>query len=292
MTPRRLLPILAVFLVVAAAYFLLTWHQSKEAREKEEAKQLFAVKETDISSITLKRPTEEIRLVKEGKEWRLVQPLKEQADKVTLSSLVSALSHLRLTRELGPQKDLTPFGLTQPALVISFTAGDKSHTLSVGKKIPGGQGYYVRRDQDPQILIIPSSSKESLDRRLADLRNRSLFDFTVEQVKALRVKTPKTQITLEKKGEHWLLAGKENFKIYPARLERLLRFVSLARVKEFVADAPQEVSKFGLAPPASWTAGLAFAVSLAGAFLLSERGFEAYCLRGGLVGNSLGPSAD
>ena len=32
--------------------------------------------------------------------------------------------------------------------------------------------------------------------------------------------------------------------------------------------------------------------SSAGAFLLSERGFEAYCLRGGLVGNSLGPSAD
>ncbi len=32
--------------------------------------------------------------------------------------------------------------------------------------------------------------------------------------------------------------------------------------------------------------------SSAGAFLLSERGFEAYCLRGGLVGNSLGPTAD
>jgi len=32
--------------------------------------------------------------------------------------------------------------------------------------------------------------------------------------------------------------------------------------------------------------------SSAGAFLLSERGFEAYCLRGGLVGNSLGPKDD
>ena len=32
--------------------------------------------------------------------------------------------------------------------------------------------------------------------------------------------------------------------------------------------------------------------SSAGAFLLSERGFEAYCLRNGLVGNSLGPAAD
>jgi len=248
-TPRRLLPILAVFLVLAAAYFLQEWYQSKEAREKEEAKQLFAVKETDISSITLKRPSEEIRLVQKGKDWRLVQPLEEQADKVTLSSLVSALSHLRLTRDLGPEKDLKPFNLAQPALVISFTAGDKPHTLSVGQKIPGGQGYYVRRDQDPRVLIISSSSKESLDRRLSDLRNRSLFDFTVEQVKALRVKTPKIQVTLEKKGDHWRWAGRENFKIYPARLERLLRFVSLARVKEFVPEATKNLKALGLAPP-------------------------------------------
>jgi CRP-like cAMP-binding protein len=32
--------------------------------------------------------------------------------------------------------------------------------------------------------------------------------------------------------------------------------------------------------------------SSAGAFLLSERGFESYCLRGGLVGNALGPRQD
>jgi CRP-like cAMP-binding protein len=32
--------------------------------------------------------------------------------------------------------------------------------------------------------------------------------------------------------------------------------------------------------------------SSAGAFLLSERGFEAHCLRGGLVGNALGPQQD
>jgi hypothetical protein len=249
-TPRRLLPILAVFLVLAAAYFLVEWHQGKQAREKEEAKKLFAVKEADIAAITLKRPSEEIRLVKEGKAWRLVQPLKEQADRVTLSSLVSALSRLRFTRDLGPEKDLTPFGLAQPTLVISFTAGDKPHTLTVGKKTPGGQGYYVRRDQDPQVLIIPSSSKESLDRRLSDLRNRSLFHFTVEQVKALRVKTPNIQVTLEKKGDRWRWAGKENFKIYPARLERLLRFVSLTRVKEFVPNATKDLQDYGLAPPA------------------------------------------
>ena len=249
MTPRRLLPFLGIFLVLAASYFLLEWHQSRKAREKEEAKKLFPVKEADITAITLKRPAEEIRLVKAEKHWRLAEPLKEQADKVTLTSVLSALSNLRQTRDLGPEKDLQPFGLDKPSLVVSFTIGDKSHTLSVGKKIPGGQGYYVRRDQDPGVLIIPTSSKESLDRRLSDLRNRSLFDFTVDQVKVLRVKTKKTQVTLEKKGDSWRWSGKEKFKIEPDRLERLLRFVSLARVKEFVSDNPKNLKAYGLAPP-------------------------------------------
>jgi len=249
-TPRRLLPFLAVFLVVAAGYFLLEWHQGRKAQEKEEAQKLFSVKDGDITSITLQRSSGEIHLVREGREWRLVQPLKEQADNLTLNSLVSSLTRLRRTRDLGAEPDLKPFGLDKPSLVVSFTAGDKSHNLSVGQKIPGGQGYYVRRDQDPRVLVIPSSSKESLDRGLSDLRNRNLFDFAVDRVQALRVKTPQSQVTLEKKEDQWRLVGRDNFDVRQERLERLLRFVSLARVKEFVADAPQEVSKYGLAPPA------------------------------------------
>ncbi|MFW6122747.1 MAG: DUF4340 domain-containing protein [Thermodesulfobacteriota bacterium] len=249
MTPKRLLPLLAVFLVVAAAYVLLEWHQGRQAREKEEARKLFRVQEADITAITLQRQGEEIRLVKEGQDWRLEQPVKGQADQVTLNSLASTLARLRRTRDLGPEKDLKPFGLEEPALKVSFTVKDKSHTLSVGQNIPGGEGYYARRDQDPGVLVIPASSQESLDRRLSDLRNRSLFNFAVDQVRALRVKTPQTQVTLEKKGGQWRLVGRENFEVDPERLERLLRFVSLARVKQFFADAPQDLSRYGLAAP-------------------------------------------
>ncbi|MFW6127342.1 MAG: DUF4340 domain-containing protein [Thermodesulfobacteriota bacterium] len=249
MSPRRLLPFLAVFLVVAAAYIFLEWHQGRQARQQEEARKVFRVEEGDITTITLQRPQEEIQLVREDKDWRLVQPIKEQADRVALNSLASTLARVRRTRDLGAEKDLKPFGLEEPGLKVSFTARDKSHTLSVGQKIPGGEGYYARRDQDPGVLVIPDSSKESLDRRLSDLRNRSLFNFTVEQVKGLRVKTPRIQVTLEKKGEEWQWAGKKNFDVFPERLERLLRFVSLARVKEFVTDEPQDLRQYGLASP-------------------------------------------
>lgn len=250
MTPRRLVPILAVFVVLAGLYFALDWHQARKARQEEEAKKLFAVKEADINAITLKRPDQEIRLAREGKDWRLTQPLTDQADAVALSSLVNTLASLRFVRDLGPEKELQNFGLDQPALVVSFSAGETSHTLSLGAKAPGGQGWYARRDQDPRVLLIDSGSKESLDRPLTDLRNRALFDFLVENVKALRVKTRAGVVVLEKKDGAWQWLGRENVKVQADRLGSLLRFVSMSRVKEFVADAPKDLKPYGLTPPA------------------------------------------
>ncbi|MGQ9689080.1 MAG: DUF4340 domain-containing protein [Desulfobaccales bacterium] len=250
MTPRRLLPFLLVFVILASLYFALEWHRERQSRQEEEAKKIFAVKEADISAVTLKRPSDEVHLAKEGQKWHLTQPLKDQVDAVAMNSLLNTLAHLRLTRDLGLEKDLKPFGLDRPALVLSFKAGDKSHTLSVGNKAPGGQGYYARRGQDPRVLIIDASSKETLDRPLADLRNRALFDFTLDKVTALRVKTPAGIVALEKTGDKWQWLGREQVKIFADRLERLLRFISLARVKEFVSDAPQDLKKYGLDPPA------------------------------------------
>jgi hypothetical protein len=250
MTPRKLLPFLAVFLVLAATYFALEWHRGKVAREEAEAKKIFAVKGPDITAITIKRPSEEIHLVKDGKIWRLDRPITERADNITMNALLASLSQLRLTRDLGPEKDLKPFGLDQPPLVVSFAVGDKSYVLDVGKKSPGEQGYYARRDKDPRVLIIDTATRESLDRPLSDLRNRVLFDFLADQVKILKVKTGSTQVVLEKKGNSWTWVGKADVKIYPDRLARLLRYLSLARVKEFVPGSPKDLKTYGLEPPA------------------------------------------
>jgi len=248
--PRRLLPFLAIFLVLAGSYYILEWHRGEKAREQEEAKKLFTIKEVDITAITLQRGPDKIHLIKKGKDWQLTHPLQDRADGLTMNSLLAALAYMSLDRDLGPEKDLKPFGLDQPPLVVTFTAGDKTHTLALGKKTPGDRGYYARRDQDPRVLVVAATTKESLDRPLSALRDRTLFDFSVDQVKAVRVKTESTQVDLKKTGETWRWVGKENLVINPDRLERLLRYASLARVKDFVADNPQDLGSFGLAPPA------------------------------------------
>jgi hypothetical protein len=64
MTPRRLIPYVVVFLVLAGAYGGLRWRQEQQAARDEQAKKVFAIKESDLSDLTLVRGKDEVRLVK------------------------------------------------------------------------------------------------------------------------------------------------------------------------------------------------------------------------------------
>ena len=149
MTPRRLLPLLAVFLVLAVSFITLQWYQERQEQARQQAKKIFPVKEEEITALTLKRGKEEIRLIKKDKEWEIINPLKSKADPVAVSSLLTTLSFLDKVRDLGEEKDLANFGLSEPALVVEFNAQGKIYKLALGAKTPGDQGYYVRKDQAP-----------------------------------------------------------------------------------------------------------------------------------------------
>ena len=135
-----------------------------------------------------------MRLVKKDQVWRLTAPLNTKADQTIVDSMLTTLARLRKERDLGEEKDLKPFGLDKPGLVVKFTAQGQPHQLAIGAKAPGDQNYYVLRDQDPHLLTISTGSKDSLDRQLLALRDKTLLTFITGEVKGLRVKTPKTTV--------------------------------------------------------------------------------------------------
>jgi hypothetical protein len=258
MNPKRVLPLLLIFLVLAGTYAFLTWRQARQESREQEARKLFAVKEVEITALTLKRANEEISLARTGAEWRLLKPLQAKADQVSLDAMTGTLAHLEMRRELGEQKDLKAFGLEAPALVVEFTAQGKPHRLSLGARAPGGVGYYALRDQDPRVLVISANHKESLDRPLIALRDRTLFSFDAEQVKTLKLRRGATLVDLEKTGpQSWRWVGRPQFAVRRDRVEDLLRQLHIARVQEFVAEAPRDLRPYGLGqPPVEVVVGL------------------------------------
>jgi hypothetical protein len=249
MSPRRLLPLLAVLLVLGGAYFAARWHQGATAKRRQDAQKLFQVQAGDITQVVLKRGQEEVHLTKQGNDWRLTKPLADRADPLTLTSLTTALAGLQQDRELGEDKDLNRFGLETPAFIIEFTASGQTHRVAFGSRTPGEQGFYARKDQAPQILIIAAGAKQTLDRTVKDLRDKTLLEFTPDQVKSLKIRVGQVNLELKKIGENtWQWVGRENLKIRADRVEMLLRTLHLARVQEFVEETPRDLKNFGLDP--------------------------------------------
>lgn len=246
MSPRRLIPYLVIFLVLVGTYAGLRWHQAqKEAREAR-AKQVFAFKADEINAVTLKRDQAEIQLTRQGVAWEITKPLKARADALAAGDLVKALAQLKEERDLGPG-DLKAFGLDKPGLVVSFTAKGQPHQLALGSPAPGGRGFYVRKDESPNILLIAAGVRDSLDQPLDTLRDKTLWAFDPGQVKSVKLRTDKTEVNLEKRGATWTWMGRPDFRVRSDRVEQMLRRLSEARVTGF-PPTPKDLKAAGLAP--------------------------------------------
>lgn len=249
MTPRRLLPYLLLFLALAGTYAALKLHQDRREAQEQETKKIFKVAAGDIGELTLIRGNEEIRLIKEDKEWRLAKPLKAKADQEVMDALLTTMAHLVKERDLGAGADLKSFGLEAPALVVAFTAQGQHHRLVVGAKAPGDRSCYALKDQERNLLLISVGDKDSLNRPLAALRDKTLLTFSPEQVKAVRIKTGNSAVTLEKTApQKWRWVGRDDFQVRGDRVETLLRRLNGTRAKEFVTEAPQDLRTYGLSP--------------------------------------------
>jgi hypothetical protein len=252
MNPRRLIPYVVIFLVLAAVYVGLRWRQEQQVARDEQAKKVFHLEETDFSDLSLVRGKDEVRLVKKDRVWLLTAPLNTKADQTIVDSMLTTLARLRKERDLGAEKDLKPFGLDKPGLVVKFTALGQPHQLVIGTKVPGEkdqQGYYILQDQDPRVFMISTGSKDSLDRQLLALRDKTLLAFIIGEVKGLRVKGPKTAVTLEKTGpQTWRWVGRPDFQVRGDRVEKLLRDLHIARAKNFLEPPPKNLEALGLVP--------------------------------------------
>jgi len=249
MTPRRLLPYLLLFLVLAGTYTALKWHQERRQAQEQQAKKVFQVKEGEMGELALIRGKEEIRLTKTGEDWHLTQPLKTRADQETVGRMVTTLAHLQKERDLGAEQDLKSFALDQPPLIVEFTAQGKTHRLLIGGKVPGDKGYYSLKDQERNLLLISAGDKDVLDHPLSMLRDKSLLLSSPEKVKGLKIKAGNTAVQLEKLGpQSWRWVGREGLQVRGDRTEGLVRQLHAARLKDFVDEAPKNLRTYGLAP--------------------------------------------
>ena len=240
--------ILAVLLL---AFYLYETREEEKKKNAEEATQaLFQVKPDDVTSLLLKSGDQEMRFEKRSGTWEILHPVRSGVDSFALTRLLTRLTGLKSLRLITESpKDFSEFGLQQPALSITFRAGDQDNTLLIGSVSPIEKGYYVAKGSERKVYFISGDDKTALDRPLLELRDKKLFTLKTDLVRRVIIERKGERWVLDKKDGRWLFEGDEDLKIDSEKVEVFVRPTLWAEAQSIEKEDAADLKLYGLDHP-------------------------------------------
>ncbi len=120
-------------------------------------KRLFAVKSEEIERININRVGQVFDVTKSGDDYRLLSPHEARVTHDQWNRLVWAVKSLEYERT-DSAKDVedAKYGFDKPELEITVygKSGLVINDIAIGRKTPGGDGYYVRSASGDTVYII------------------------------------------------------------------------------------------------------------------------------------------
>jgi hypothetical protein len=175
-------------------------------------------------------------------KWRMDQPYAAAADSGAVATLLTTASTILPAEKLGAVKDLQPFGLNHPARVSLTLASGTKYTFLLGGKSPTSENVYLKLASSPQIYTVPSYVKTDLEQTAFALQDKSLLDFSADQV---------NQVTLDYHGKHFQFTRSQGKwpKAEKANLNDLTDAFANAEMDAMISPQGKDPAKYGLVHP-------------------------------------------
>jgi hypothetical protein len=246
----------------AYAYFGLYKADKRGRRQAVNAQLVFDVfdKQT-VQKVTLLRGASRSVVERTGLDgqdlpvWRLVEPLKDQADGLTLNAFLGVVERLASQRRIPLEQahPLGEYGL-DPARVRWLIEPEQGPPIGllIGDKNPFDNSLYVMREGAAEIGLVDASLEAALVKSRFDLREKALVFVEPAHMAQLVVErrsgTGIARIELHRRGGKWFLNGPG---AGLADQQNVARLIATLRNLRALSFAPEDSSStYGLAPPA------------------------------------------
>jgi Domain of unknown function (DUF4340) len=153
-----------------------------------------------------------VTLARQGGNWRLLQPYPYAAENGEVSTLLSTLSGVHPSEQLGPQKDVSIFGLDKPSTVQLQMAQGKKLQFEFGSDVPAGGGVYLRTGSSPDVVTVPSYIKTDAVKSAFDLQDRTVLHFSSDSLTGLTFQEKGQKASFERKDGKWPRRSKATFR--------------------------------------------------------------------------------
>ncbi len=170
MTWRRIAVYYALSLILGGYYWAFEWRpnpdQPVRGNRPVARNRFLPIANNDVHEITLRRASAVIQCRRKGESWEIVTP---PGTPVTSSAIVSLLENLTLEKDVQIVEqavtDFTSYGLAQPYATLELKGSDSKPlaTIALGNPNPTASAVYVRKDVSPQVALLGSSVRYSVE---------------------------------------------------------------------------------------------------------------------------------
>lgn len=164
-------------------------------------KAIFGVKKEDIVRVSISDGGSRVEVVRQGEGWRAVEPAGLPVGKAQMDMLVRDIETLQAKDVLDPGQVSEDTGLSSAKTIVSVTTRDgKVLTLRIGRELDKEKGtFYAGLSGSKEIFTIASWMAQRVKKGPKDLRNKTIFDFTADKIKAIEIVRADETLKLERK---------------------------------------------------------------------------------------------
>lgn len=218
-----------------------------------------------VDTLTLTQDGKHAKLSRVNDQWRQVEPVDFSLSKTNVLEVIDTILDLKYTDVFTPGKNdyptLDKLGLAPAAATITLAGSGEhvfSYQINVGRTIVGGK-LYVTRDNDPKVYVVPDAlANELTNQPTHRWRITSLPAPGENQAQSITLinhsqdnsSNTAADIELQKTNGSWQLKSPDQGRVDRQAVASLLNTAKATTIQKFIADAPADLSVFGLTSPA------------------------------------------
>ena len=242
-----------VLLVVLAGLVGYIYYLNRKP-EPADAKKAFAkLNADDIEELRIRSADNQTTtLRKSNGEWKVVEPVKADADTSDVSAIASSLATMDIDRVLDENPgSVKQYGLDPARVQVEFKVkgGKDFRRVDIGDKTATGADVYARLPGEKRVVLVNSSLDPAFNKNTFALREKKVLHVDRDKVDGLELASGATDFAFKRANMEWTLTKPVMARGEYATLEGIVERLSTVQMQGIVADSATDLKQYGLDKP-------------------------------------------
>lgn len=209
---KRFIPTIIALVVLILLVVYANEYETEEILEPGEVKpvSIMGCSENDIKAISFgNNNTYNIKIIFDNETSKIVVPSEYACDYAEAFGIARQFAELESEHYFsGNATDTSVYGFSKNAPMVKLETASGAVELTLGSKVAIGNSFYLKKDNDSLVYIVPAHIKGSFYKALEDLRDRALYSEDFGKVTEITYKSASDsfKLILDSKNSEWMIA--------------------------------------------------------------------------------------